>query len=120
MPEIGSPLFWLIMFLVMVGSFVSASAGFGFAIVLVAALQFFMPPVELVGLIIVLGSVGATLRVIETRKITSWRRSLHFVIPAFFGVPLGVAVLKYLDPLLMKRYLNLALLAGVLMFCHIV
>jgi len=37
------------MFLIMVGSFVSASAGFGFAILLVAALQFFIPTVELVG-----------------------------------------------------------------------
>jgi len=49
MPEFGSSFFWLIMFLIMVGSFVSASAGFGFAILLVAALQFFIPTVELVG-----------------------------------------------------------------------
>jgi len=118
MPEFGSSFFWLIMFLIMVGSFVSASAGFGFAILLVAALQFFIPTVELVGVIIILGCVGASLRVIETRKIGNWKRSLHFIIPAFFGVPLGVAVLKYLDPILMKRYLNLALLAGVLMLAY--
>ena len=93
----------------------SASAGFGFAIVLVGVLQFFMQPVELVGVITSLGCVGAGLRVIETRKTKSWRKSLYFIIPAFFGIPLGVAVLKYLDPVLMKRYMNLALLAGVFM-----
>jgi len=115
MPEPGSLFFWLIMLLVLVGSSVSASAGFGFAIVLVGALQFFMQSVELVGVIITLGCVGAGLRVIETRKITSWRQSLYFIIPAFFGIPLGVAVLKHLDPVLMKRYMNLALLAGAFM-----
>ncbi|MBL7224917.1 MAG: sulfite exporter TauE/SafE family protein [Desulfobacteraceae bacterium] len=115
MPELGSPLFWLIIFLVLVGSFVSASAGFGFAIVLVAALQFFMEPVELVGVITTLGCMGTSLRIIETRRIQVWKRSLHFIIPALFGIPIGVAILKYLDPVLMKRYLNLVLLAGVFM-----
>jgi len=115
MPELGSSLLWLIMSLVVVGSFVSASAGFGFGIVLVGALQFFMQPVELVGVINTLACVGVSLRVIETRKIPGWKRSLRFIIPAFFGIPVGVAILKYLDPVLMKRYLNLALLAGVFM-----
>lgn len=118
MYEFGSPFFWLVMFLIMAGSFVYASAGFGFAIMLVGALQFFMPPVELVGIIIILGSVGATLRVIETRKIGKWKQSLRFIVPALFSVPLGVALLKYLDPLLMKRYLNLALLAGAIMLAY--
>ena len=115
---IGGPHFWLIMSIVVAGSFVSASAGFGFGIVLVGALQFFMQPVELVGVIITLGCVGVGLRVIETRKIPGWKRSLRFIIPAFFGIPLGVAVLKYLDPALMKRYLNLVLLAGVFMLAY--
>jgi len=115
MPELGFPLFWLIMFLVLVGSFASASVGFGFAIVLVATLQFFMEPVELVGVITTLGCMLTSLRIIETRKIQVCKQSLHFIIPALFGIPIGVALLKYLDPVLMKRYLNLVLLAGVFM-----
>ncbi len=62
MPVLGSPHFWLIMFIVVVGGFISASAGSGFAIVLVAALQFFMEPVELIGVITTLGCVGTSLR----------------------------------------------------------
>jgi len=118
MPELGSPIFWLIMFLVLIGSFVAASAGFGFAIVLVGALQFFMKPVDLVGLITILGCVVSFLRVIETRKIARWRRALNFIIPALLGVPLGVVLLKYFDPVPMKRYLNLTLLAGVFMLAY--
>lgn len=118
MPVLGSPHFWLIMLLVLVGSFVSSSAGFGFGIVLVSTLQFFMQPVELVGVIITLACVGVGLRVIETRKIQGWKRSLRFIIPALFGIPIGVTLLKYLDPVLMKRYLNLALLAGVFMLAY--
>ena len=45
MPEPGSLFFWLIMLLVLIGSSVSASAGFGFSIVLVGVLHFFMQPV---------------------------------------------------------------------------
>jgi uncharacterized membrane protein YfcA len=102
----------------MASSFISSSVGFGFGIVLVGALQFFMEPVELVGVIVTLGSVGAFLRVMETRGIRGWKGSLRFILPAFLGIPLGVALLKYLDPVLMKRYLNLTLLAGVFMLAY--
>jgi hypothetical protein len=68
MPELGFPFFWLIMFLIMAGSSVSASAGFGFGIILVGALQFFMPTVELVGVITTLGCVWAGLRVKKPGK----------------------------------------------------
>jgi len=118
MLQAGSPLFWLIMGLSLVGSFVAASAGFGFGIILVGALQFFMQPVELVGLIMILGCASSTLRVIETRKIAHRGRALRFIIFALIGVPLGVALLKYLDPVLMKRYINLALLAGIFMLAY--
>jgi len=108
----------LMMLLVTAGSFVSASAGFGFAIVLVAVLQFFLDPVPLVGMIIILGCSAAGLRVIETRKIPNWKHTLYFIVPAFFGVPLGVAVLKFIDPMMMKRYLNIVLVSGVLMMAY--
>lgn len=113
MTILGSPLFWLMMFSVVVSSSVSSSAGFGFGILLVAMFQFFMEPVEFVGVITILGCVGSLLRITETRKIGLWKRSLYFIIPGLFGVPLGVALLKYLAPLLMKRYINLVLLASV-------
>jgi len=118
MLQLGSPLFWLIMGLSLVGSFVAASAGFGFGIILVGALQFFMQPVELVSLIMILICVSSTLRVIETRKIAHRGRAVRFIIFALLGVPLGVALLKYLNPVLMKRYMNLALLAGIFMLAY--
>ena len=100
------------MLLTLGGSIAVASAGFGFVIVLVGTLQFFMSTAELVGVVTTLNCVLMFLRVIETRKIGNWSLTTHLIIPSFFSIPLGVAVLKYLDPLLMRRFLNLVILVG--------
>ena len=110
--------FLIVMSVSMVGSIIGASIGFGFAIILVAFFQFFMEPVDLVCIIIILTVALTLMRVIETWRIRHWRRSLRLIIPGLLGVPIGVAILKYLDPVLMKRSLNLALLMCMLMIAY--
>ncbi len=112
MPELLSPQFGLLVLAAFLASVVSTSVGFGFGVTLVSVLQFFIPPVQIVGLGIIIGLINSLLRVLETRKIRTDGMSLRVTLSGLLGVPLGVALLRFADPLFLKRYFSIAILTA--------
>lgn len=112
MPDLLSLQFGLLVLATFLASVISTSVGFGFGIILVSVLQFFVPPVQIVGLGIIIGLVSSLLRVLETRRIRTDGMSLRVTLSGVVGVPLGVGLLRFADPLFLKRYFSVAILAA--------
>ncbi len=115
MPDPWSMQFGLVILATLVASAVSTSVGFGFGIILVSFLQFFVDPVQIVGLGIIISIVNYLLRVMETRRIETQGVALRVALSGVVGVPMGVMLLYYADPLFLKRYFSIAILTSALL-----
>lgn len=104
--------FALIALLSFIASTVTTAIGFGLNIMLVSFLQFFMPPVQIVGLGIVLGTFSAAMRTVETRKINTSGTSWRMIVPGVLAIPLGLAILYFSDAFFLKRLFSMIILAG--------
>jgi len=97
-------------------SAISTSLGFGFGITVVSALQFFVPPVQIVGLGVMMSFFNYLFRAVESRDVPTngiaWRVSLA----GMLGVPLGVLFLSIADPLFLRRYISVGILAATGLF----
>lgn len=115
MPDLWSSQFGFVILATFVASVASTSVGFGFGIILLSFLQFFVDPVQIVGLGIIVSIASYLMRVMETRKIRTDGVGLRVTISGLLGVPIGVALLRYADPLFLKRYFGIAILASALL-----
>lgn len=104
--------FALLIGLVFVASSVSTTIGFGMNIMLVSFLQFIVPPVQLVGLSIVVGTLNAGLRAVETRRTRTGAISWRLFLSATAALPAGLAVLCLADKILLRRLFSLVILAS--------
>lgn len=90
--------------------FVQGLSGFAFGLVAMAVWAWSLDPV-LAGPLVVFGSlVGQLLSIGAMRRGFDARRALPFVAGGFAGVPLGVALLRHMDPLAFKLAVGLLLL----------
>jgi len=79
------------------GGFVQGLSGFAFGLVAIAFWAWFLPP-QLIGPMIVFGSmIGQIMSVGAVRRGFDRGRVLPFIVGGVVGVPLGVAVLRYID-----------------------
>jgi uncharacterized protein len=115
MPDPWSLQFGLIILAAFVASAASTSVGFGFGIIFVSFLQFFIDPVRIVGLGIIISIVCYLLRVVETRKVRTGGVGLRVTLSGVVGVPMGVALLRLADPLFLKYYFSIAILISALL-----
>jgi uncharacterized protein len=115
MPDLWSLQFGLVILATFAASAVSTSVGFGFGIILVSFLQFFVDPVQIVGLGIIVNIASNLFRVMETRKIRAVGVGLRVTVSGLAGVPIGVALLWFADPLFLKRYFSIAILVSALL-----
>jgi uncharacterized membrane protein YfcA len=84
------------------GGFVQGLSGFAFGLVSLAFWAWFVTP-QLAGPMVVFGSlIGQMLSIGTVRHGFNVARVLPFLIGGTLGVPLGVATLRYLDPLIFK------------------
>jgi uncharacterized protein len=84
------------------GGFVQGLSGFAFGLVAMAVWAWWLDPV-LAGPLVVFGSlVGQLLSIRSIRRGFDARRVLPFVLGGVAGVPLGVWLLRHIDPLLFK------------------
>ncbi len=84
------------------GGFVQGLSGFAFGLVAMAVWAWLLDPV-LAGPLVVFGSlVGQLLSAGSIRRGFDPRRVLPFVAGGVLGVPLGVALLRQIDPLAFK------------------
>ncbi|HYD32483.1 MAG TPA: sulfite exporter TauE/SafE family protein [Azospirillaceae bacterium] len=84
------------------GGFLAAMAaglsGFAFALVASAVWLHLLPPTEAVPLIVASGLAIHVLSMVQLRSIIDVKRLWPFLIGGVLGVPLGVLVLKHVDP----------------------
>ena len=104
--------FLLIILLIFIASSVTTAIGFGLNIMLISFLQFFMPPVQIVGLAIVVGTLNAAIRVVETRQVNTSGISWRMIVPGVLAIPLGLTILYFSDTIFLKRLFSVIILAG--------
>ncbi|SDE07619.1 sulfite exporter TauE/SafE family protein [Limimaricola pyoseonensis] len=86
------------------GGFVNGLAGFGTALFALGFFLQIMPPVQAVSIVVVL-SVAAGLPgiwVVRNTMMAHRGRLMRFLLPALFGIPLGIMALSYLEPRALK------------------
>jgi len=86
------------------GGFVNGLAGFGTALFALGFWLQILPPLEAVSLIAIMSVVSGLQGVWVVRQSVLARpaRLARFVIPALFGIPVGIAALSYFPPLVIK------------------
>ena len=100
------------------GGFVQGLSGFAFGLVSLAFWAWFVSP-QLAGPMVVFGSlIGQILSIRTVRRGFDLALMLPFLIGGVIGVPLGVLVLRHLDPLLFKAAVGalLSLYCPVMLF----
>jgi uncharacterized membrane protein YfcA len=84
------------------GGFVQGLSGFAFSLVAIPIWTWLVAP-QLIGPMSVFGSmIGALMTLGVVRAEFDWRRTWPFVLGGVVGVPIGVYVLSYLNPVVFK------------------
>jgi len=100
----GVPVADLILFVAgaFAAAFVTGLAGFAFAIVAAAVWLHFLPPTQATALIVAYGLIVQGVSVWKLRRAIQWRRLLPFLIGGVLGVPLGVELLRWASPAVLR------------------
>ena len=87
------------------GGFINGLAAFGTALFALGFWLQIMAPVEAVAIVLVMSVVSGLQGVSLVRHeiIENPKRLARFLIPALFGIPLGVAALSILNPAILKQ-----------------
>ena len=100
---------WIVVVGGMVAGFVQGLSGFGFGLMALAFWAWSLDPV-VVGPLVVFGSLICQLLSIGTiRKSLNLRRAAPFVAGGVLGVPIGVFLLRHIDPVTFKFCVGLLL-----------
>lgn len=90
--------------------FVQGLSGFAFGLVALGFWAWTLDP-ALAGPLVVFGSlVGQSVALGAVRRDIEWSRILPFILGGLFGVPIGVALLRHIDPLGFKLVVGIILL----------
>jgi len=81
---------------------VAGVAGFAFGLVAAAAWLHVITPLQTASLIIAFGLIVQGIAVWKLRRALQWGRLWPFLVGAALGVPIGVAVLAWADPNIMR------------------
>ncbi|MEP0944043.1 MAG: sulfite exporter TauE/SafE family protein [Rhizobiaceae bacterium] len=79
------------------GGFVSGLAGFGTALFALGWWLQIMPASEAVALCLVVSMLSGSPGLVMVRNSIDWRALNRFLIPAVFGIPLGLVLLEYVS-----------------------
>jgi len=77
---------------------VAGLSGFAFGLIAAAAWLHILSPLQTAALIIAFGLIVQGVGVWKLRHALDWQRLWPFLLGAAFGVPLGVAILRWADP----------------------
>jgi len=86
----------------MAGGFINGLAGFGTALFALGFWLQIMPPVQAVLIVLVMSVLSGVQGAILVRKSIQWPRLGRFLLPAFLGIPIGTALVVWIDPTLLK------------------
>ena len=84
------------------GGFINGLAGFGTALFALGFWLQIMEPVQAVLVVLVMSVLSGIQGTILIRKAIQWPRLGRFLLPAFIGIPIGTALVVWIDPTLLK------------------
>lgn len=86
------------------GGFINGLAGFGTALLALGFWLQIMAPIEAVSIVVIISVVSGLQGVwlVRASLLQNQRRLARFLIPAFFGIPIGVASLSLVDAATLK------------------
>lgn len=113
MHDLSPLLLVLLVLLSFVASVAATAIGFGMNIILISILQFFLPPVQLVTLVTLLGLLNACLRMMVLRHVNTEGISARVLVAGVAAVPLGTTMLIVADAGLLKLLFSLVILFAV-------
>ena len=94
-----------------VGGVVAGVAGFAMSLVVSGVWLHILTPIQTVTLIVGYGILVQGYGIWKLRHALNWRRLAPFVISSTIGVPIGVALLTYIDPAYTRAVVGVLLLA---------
>lgn len=101
-PQVEVGVVILVILVTLLAAMVQTVAGFGFSLLAVPALTMFMEPAQAVPLSAMLSFLNANRVAQQTRGETPWRLVLLLLLGSLVGLPLGLQVLLYLSPDLLR------------------
>ena len=96
-------------------AFVGTISGFGFALLIVPPLAFFVGAKEAVVLSNVLGSAWLMTMFVRLRREVVWRTAIPLAIAAFAGMPFGLLVLELVSERVLQVILGVNVLAATIL-----
>ncbi|MGB2487283.1 MAG: sulfite exporter TauE/SafE family protein, partial [Candidatus Puniceispirillaceae bacterium] len=105
-------LFIYLMLAGLAGGFINGLAGFGTALFSLGFLLQILPPVQAVGLVLILSVFSGLqgLWIVRQQIFEHPKRLVRFLLPALIGIPLGVYSLSFIDTDLLKIFIGLFML----------
>lgn len=110
-------LFVLMCFAVLIAGTIRSFTGFGGGLVLAPLFSLFMTPADMVVVVLLLNFLTSVQTLPSTWHTTDWRMVRALSIPALLGVPLGVWVVEWMDPNMIRRMIGVIVagLAGIML-----
>lgn len=99
-----------ILVLAAVAAFIQALSGFGFSLFIVPPLAVILGPQDTVVLANLLGFVGNSLQFVRLRAHVDRRQAARLAAGSFIGMPIGLAVLLLVDPLVLQFVIAMAVI----------
>lgn len=110
---LAEPLFWVAAITAFVASIVRGFSGFGAGLIFMPIAAACLGPKTAAGILYIIDGILVLPFVIGAARVVDWREILPLGIGAIITVPLGVAVLVYVDPILLRWGLSIVILASV-------
>ena len=107
------PLFWVAAGTAFVASIVRGFAGFGAGLIFIPIAAACLGPKNAAGILYIVDGILVLPFVFGAARIVDWREIAPLAIGAVVTVPLGVAVLLFIDPVLLRWGLSVIILASV-------
>ena len=98
-------------FIVFLAGTMRAFTGFGSGLVMAPTFSLFMPPSSVVAVMVLLNFITTIQMLPGIWKHINWRLVMSISIPGVMGVPIGIALIQWLDPLLIRKMISVLVAA---------
>lgn len=92
------------------GATMRAFSGFGSGLLLAPVLSLYLPPTDVVAIVVIINLLGTVQMLPGVWKDIDWQVVWRMVPPALVGVPLGWLLLNFLDPTAVRRLVSLVVI----------
>ena len=99
--------FAVLSFIVFLAGTIRSFTGFGSGLVMAPTFSYFMSPSSVVAVMVLLNFVTTIQMLPSIWKHINWKLVISISIPGVLGVPIGIALIQWLDPLLIRKMISI-------------